>query len=374
MQSASVSMPNMESMNKRLFALVILSLSALMPVRAQNAEGNLELQAESMLIKSSGEISNGGGAWIIRENGFIGNPVTFTEGKYRLEILARGTKLGDDWPVMQLKFDGAAVGAPITVDSSAWSTYSVEATLGISTGTLSVELLNGELDQEANTHRLLEIDQVSIVQTSRGNVSWKLIVVLLGPVDPVQHAEIPINEAIEFIEARTQLVFDIQYVIAYSGYDYTPYRLGADQDGDGVGDEVAYLMMGWNIPTSVIESLPVGSSYLFLNTMNGLRPLQAGSVLGTKHGIWKGGKPRPYSSVPVDQWWYVNEPYGGFRSRAAQILTHEIINTIQGRIESPPYNCPQLTATWGLVPAQFESVRLLKLTSLCYEKLRSSPD
>lgn len=206
------------------------------------------------------------------------------------------------------------------------------------------------------------------------SVPWGLTVVLMGPMDPVQQAEIPVSEAISFIEARTRLVFDVQYVTTYSGYDYTPYRLGADTDGDGVGDDLAYLMMGWNIPPSIIDSLPVSSSYLFLHSMNGLRPLQAGSALGIDYGIRKGGKPRPYSSVPTDQWWYVNEPYGGFKSRAAQILTHEIINTIQGRIEAAPYYCPQLTATWGLDPAEFESERLLKLNDACYQKLGNNTD
>jgi hypothetical protein len=361
----------------RVIALIFLSLSALLmrPAMA-NDDVVVVLQAESMPTKTSGEISQGGTAWAIKENGSISQPVTFTKGKRRLEVLARGTYIRDAWPVMQLKVDGAAVGAPITVASCDWSIYAVEALLAAGTRSVSVELTNAYFDREANKYRLLEIDQVSSDQVSSDNVSvpWGLTVVLLGPMDPVQHAEIPVKEAISFIEARTRLVFDVQYVAGYPTYDYTPYRFGPDIDGDGAGDDVAYLMMGWNISTSVIDSLPVTSSYLFLHTMNGLRPLQAGSALGVDYGIWKGGKPRPYSSVPTDQWWYVNEPYGGFASRAAQILTHEIINTIQGRIEAAPYHCPQLTATWGLAPAQFESERLLKLNDACYEKLGNNPD
>jgi hypothetical protein len=137
--------------------------------------------------------------------------------------------------------------------------------------------------------------------SDKARVPWRLTVVLMGAIDSVQQAEIPVNEAIEFIEARTRFEFDVQYVTTYPTFDYTPYHVGPDSDGDGAGDEIAYLMMGWNIPQTTIDSLPVSSSYLFLYTMNGLRPLQAGSALGVKHGIMKGGKPRPDSSIPTDQ-------------------------------------------------------------------------
>jgi hypothetical protein len=239
----------------------------------------------------------------------------------------------------------------------------------------------GYFHHQSNSYQMTEVDHASIGQVAddqsspdHPSVPWHLTVVLMGPIDSVQQAEIPIKEAVSFIESRTRFVFDIQYVTTYPSFDYTPYHLGPDNDGDGQGDEVAYLMMGWNIPQSTIDSLPISSSYLFLYAMNGLRPLQAGSALGVEYGIVKGGKPRPYSTIPTDQPWYVNEPVDGFASHAAQILTHEIINTIQGKIEAPPYNCPQLSAKWGLPPAQFESERLLKLNDACYEVLGNNAD
>ena len=202
-----------------------------------------------------------------------------------------------------------------------------------------------------------------------GKVSWGLTVVLLDGVDRYQQAEIPIEEATAFIEARTRLVFDVKYVTDFSSHELTPYVVGDDWDGDGKGDERAYLMMAWNLPKSVIKSLPVSSSYLFLYKLNGYRPLQAGSAVGLDYGIRVGGKRRPYATVATDQWWYVNEPHEEFQSRAAQILTHEIINTIQGKIEAAPYRCQQLTATLGLPAPQYESERLLKLNNTCYAKL-----
>ncbi len=202
-----------------------------------------------------------------------------------------------------------------------------------------------------------------------GKVPWTLTVVLLDGVDPFQEAEIPVREAVSFIEARTRLRFNVEYVADYSAHELTPYAAGPDYDGDGKGDEVAYLMMGWNLRDPVIDSLPVSTSYLFLYRLNGYRPLQGGSAVGLDYGILKGGKRRPYATVPTDQWWYVNEAHEGFESRAAQVLTHEIINTIQGKIEAAPYRCRTLTATWGLPAMQYESERLLKLSEACYAKL-----
>ena len=361
----------------RVFALIFFALAAIWSSRlSARAESALVLQAESMPIKTSGEICPQGNAWALKENGSISQPVVFTKGRYRLEVLARGKNVHEAWPVMQVKVDGIPFGDPITVDSDDWINYRVEGKLAAGTRDLSVELTNGEFDPENKEYRQLDIDQVSIDQLPNvgKRVPWKLTVVLIGPVDPVEQAETPVKEAVSFIEARTRLTFDVQYVVTYANYDYTPYHLGEDIDGDGVGDETAYLMMGWNMPAATLESLPVSSSYLFLYTMNGLRPLQAGSALGVKYGILKGGKPRPYSAVPTDQFWYSSESYQGFSSRAAQILTHEIINTIQGKIEAAPYNCSQLTAKWGLPAAQFESERLLKLGDACYEKLGSNSD
>lgn len=205
-------------------------------------------------------------------------------------------------------------------------------------------------------------------------VPWRLTVVIMDGVEQYQKAEIPVKEATSFIEARTRLVFDVEYVTEFSVHGLTPYATGDDYDGDGSGDEAAYLMMEGDLPNSVIASLPVSSSYLFLYKMNGYRPLQGGSAAGGDYGILKGGKPRPYATVPTDQWWYVNEPFDKFESRAAQILTHEIINTIQGKIEAAPYRCQSLTAPSDLPAGQYESERLLKLNDSCYAKLGNNAD
>lgn len=106
--------------------------------------------------------------------------------------------------------------------------------------------------------------------------------------------------------------------------------------------------------------------------MNGRRPRQAGSSLGIDprygYGTYKEGRYRPYSTAPTDLWW-VNQPHEGFQSRAAQIMTHEINNEIQAKIETDPYNCPPLLATDGAPAAQYEAERLTKLDEACCQRL-----
>jgi hypothetical protein len=97
--------------------------------------------------------------------------------------------------------------------------------------------------------------------------------------------------------------------------------------------------------------------------------VQAGSALGLEWGLRKGGKLRPYATVPVDQWYYQNTPQQGFRNWSAQILAHELINTLQAKLEAKPYNCPQLTGTQGATATKYEGERLTKITDACYQKL-----
>ena len=200
-------------------------------------------------------------------------------------------------------------------------------------------------------------------------IPWSLTVVVLDGTDQTDQAETPVAEAIEFIESKSRFKFDVEFVTASVYHEFTPYKFGADLDGDGQGDETRYAMLGWNLPDSLIESLPTSSSYLFLYKLYWNEPAQAGSALGLDFGLLKGGKPRPYATVPTDQWWYVNQPAQGFRNWAAQVLTHEIVNTIQGKIEAAPYKCGQMTGTHGLPGDKYEAERLASITAQCYASL-----
>lgn len=96
---------------------------------------------------------------------------------------------------------------------------------------------------------------------------------------------------------------------------------------------------------------------------------------GVADGVFKGKLNRPYITIPVDPWWYNNEPFEGFNSRAAQIMTHEIINAISSKLEVEPYNCMPLVAESGITNAsEYEASRLTKLTHDCYfEVLADQP-
>jgi hypothetical protein len=197
-------------------------------------------------------------------------------------------------------------------------------------------------------------------------VPWKLTVVILDGVDVAEKAEVPVKEAIAFIEARSRFTFEVEYVISSAKHDYTPYKM-PDR-------KFSYAMLGWNLPGKMIRSLPISSSYLFLYKLNGRRPAAAGSALGLDFGLIKGRKPRPYATVPTDMHWYVNVPNQGFQSWAAQILAHEIINTLQAKLERRPYRCGQLKGTIGVRGDIHESERLASITDKCYGRLGKNAD
>jgi hypothetical protein len=196
-------------------------------------------------------------------------------------------------------------------------------------------------------------------------ITWKLTVVVMDGTDLEDKAKTPVTEAVKFIEARTRFKFIVDYIETDVKHDVTPYPNG---------DMVSYAMLGWNIPEGFIQTLPVSTTYLFLYKLYDKEAAQAGSALGMDFGLKIGGKARVYATAPTDQRWFINVPNQGFQSWAAQILTHEIVNTIQGTVEAPPYNCGQLTGTPGISSDLHESERLSRLTDACYEKLAGTLD
>lgn len=198
-------------------------------------------------------------------------------------------------------------------------------------------------------------------------IPWKLTVVILDGIDRVEKAEIPVREAVAFIEQRSRFLFEVEYVVSSVPHGYTPYRMPREKGSKR--REFAYSMMGWDLPRRFVRDLPVSTSYIFLYKMNGRRPAQAGSALGLDFGLIIGGRPRPYATVPTDMHWFVNTPNQGFNSWAAQILAHEIINTMQAKLEARPYRCGQLKGTPGVRGDQHEGERLASITENCYTRV-----
>jgi hypothetical protein len=207
-----------------------------------------------------------------------------------------------------------------------------------------------------------------------GRIPWSLTVVVMDGTNARSRAELPVWEAVRFIERRSRFAFDVKFVVDNTRHGYTPYYYGRDRNRDGKGDDVRYVMMGWDVPAAVTDPLRVSSSYLFLYKLNRRPPAQAGSAIGLEFGIMKGGKRRPYATIPTDQPWFVNEPNHGFRSWAAQIVAHEVINTIQAKIEAAPYLCGQLKGKPGSRADRHEGERLRGITSSCYERLAGNND
>lgn len=204
-------------------------------------------------------------------------------------------------------------------------------------------------------------------------IKWNLVVVILDGADRTQHAEIPVTEAVEFIEANSRFDLEITYLEAAPKHVYTAYVTPANKKA-GTKLETRYIMLSGDLPAKFLRSLPKSTSFLFLYKLFGRVPAQAGSSLGLDFGIIAGGKRRPWATVPVDPWWYVNTPKQGFKSWAAQIVAHEIINTIQAKVEARPVRCGKLNGTTNLTGDKWEASRLGVLTEKCYRKLEKISD
>lgn len=200
-------------------------------------------------------------------------------------------------------------------------------------------------------------------------VPWKLVVPVMDGADKYSKAMVPLKEAIAYIEAHSQFKFEVEFIETKIAHEYSKF---IDEGRD------KFIMLAKDIKPGFIESLPVAASYLFLYKLFHLEAFQAGSAMGVSEGILKNGKGRPYSTVPVDSWWYVNNPpplhpdlprdTPNFTSWAAQILVHEIINSIQCLLEVAPFNLrfefPDHKAPWI-----FEAGRLACITPKYYAML-----
>ena len=194
------------------------------------------------------------------------------------------------------------------------------------------------------------------------NIQWKAEAILLDGINTREKYSIPVKEAARFISSNSRFKVTFSDEVFDNPHTYTFYDCYA-------GLQKCVVVNKGDIDPSIWESVPTLDFYMLLWDTAGNPPLQAGSTWGVSEGVQKGGLNRPYITIPVDPWWYNNEPFEGFSSRAAQIMTHEIINAINAKLEVEPYNCSPLVADPGITYASdYEASRLSKLTDDCYLK------
>lgn len=194
------------------------------------------------------------------------------------------------------------------------------------------------------------------------DVAWGLGTIIFDGMNPTEKYENPLREAAKFINNYSRFNIVPHLHIASTSHTYTYWDCPE-------GLKTCVVVMKDDVNPLEWNAIPTKDSYLLLWAAVGHPPLQAGSTFGVSTGVFKDGLQRPYASVPVDVWWYTDQPFGGFDSRAGQILTHELINTINAKLEVAPYNCDPLTPDLSAADAYAsEKSRLRKLTPGCYTK------
>jgi len=194
------------------------------------------------------------------------------------------------------------------------------------------------------------------------SIQWRATAILLDGIDTREKYSIPVKEAINFIDTNSKFKIQFSGEVFDLPHTYTFYDCAA-------GPQQCVMVNKGDLDPSIWESVRTRDFYMILWDTAGHPPLQAGGTWGVADGVNKGGLNRPYITVPVDPPWYDNQPFEGFDSRAAQIMTHEIINAINAKLEVAPYNCMPLVADPGTTYASdYEASRLSKLTNDCYLK------
>ena len=197
------------------------------------------------------------------------------------------------------------------------------------------------------------------------SIPWDMSVLALDGVDRVSKIDIPLQEAIKFISDNSRFKISYKVVESSASHTYTKYDCAE-------GKATCVIVNKEDISQEVMNSLPAASSHgIFWKTLSN-PPLQAGSTWGVADGVLKDGMRRPYFTVATDPWWYNNQSFEGFSSRAAQIMAHELINVINSKLEVAPYYCKSLssTAPSGAPANEYEKSRLEKLTAECYSKIK----
>lgn len=193
-------------------------------------------------------------------------------------------------------------------------------------------------------------------------VPWHLVVLLLDQLDEVDKAHTPLKEVARFLHAESRFDLKLTFLTFNDKHEYTYDPTSNRYD------------LHWGVlPAKWIAQIPPCSAVLALYKLNGRDPIHAGSTWGLAQGVPVNGKLRPWAAIPVDLWFYNNDPYEGFKCRSGQICTHEIVNTIRGKMEAAPYFCTLGVATNGDPAWRYETDRV-RLEPGCYAALGNNED
>ena len=104
-------------------------------------------------------------AWVVRGPGQLSAPVTLPRGPVRLTVYAGGFSTDAAWPRLEVRLDGALVGATdVAAGAGAWATGAYVFPLPASPGRhqLTFALTNGVDDRPAGRARHLLIDRIRL--------------------------------------------------------------------------------------------------------------------------------------------------------------------------------------------------------------------
>ncbi|MDP8287964.1 MAG: carbohydrate-binding domain-containing protein, partial [Candidatus Electryonea clarkiae] len=122
------------------------------------------LEAEDMPIKTTGGSTTDG--WNIWSNGYIADDVNFqTEGTYTFDVTAKGSFAGGAWPIMEVRIDQTNVGT-VTVDSSNWTVYTIEAYVTSGTHEVAIAFTNDYYNSPEDRNLLID----KIIVTDAGQL------------------------------------------------------------------------------------------------------------------------------------------------------------------------------------------------------------
>jgi len=126
--------------------------------------GEKIIEAEDMPIKTTGGSTTDG--WNIWSNGYIADDVNFqTEGTYTFDVTAKGSFAGGAWPIMEVRIDQTNVGT-VTVDSSNWTVYTIEAYVTSGTHEVAIAFTNDYYNSPEDRNLLID----KIIVTDAGQL------------------------------------------------------------------------------------------------------------------------------------------------------------------------------------------------------------